>query len=60
MDSQLVFYYQDEDSKISYESLGVTTDEVMKHFVCFLLAIGYERVSVCSAMQELVEEYEQL
>jgi len=58
MTSKLVFYYKDEDSKITYESLGVTTDEVMNHFVCFLLSMGYARESIHSAMQEIVEEHE--
>jgi hypothetical protein len=58
MNSKLVFTYQDEDSKITYESLGVTTDEVMNQFVCFLLSMGYARESIHSAMQEIVEEHE--
>ena len=56
--SQLIFTYTDEDSKITYESLGVTTDEVMHHFVCFLLSMGYARESIHDAMQEIVAEHE--
>jgi len=56
--SKLVFSYTDEDSKITYESMGVTTDEVMHHVVCFLLSMGYARESIHSAMQEIVEEHE--
>jgi hypothetical protein len=55
---KVVFNYQDQDSKIIYESFGITTDEVMNHFVCFLLSMGYARESIHSAMQTIVDEHE--
>lgn len=57
-DSRLTFSHEDGDLKISFESQGVTTDEVMMHFVQFLLGMGYERASIHEAMQEIVDEHE--
>lgn len=58
MESKLTFSYLDEDVKITFDSEGVTTDEVMDHVVRFLLAVGYARESIHAAMQETVEEHE--
>lgn len=58
MDSRLSFHYSDNDLKINFDSEGVTTDEVMDHFIRFLLGIGYQRSSIHLAMQTIVDEHE--
>lgn len=58
MEDTIKFQHSNEDLAISFESQGVTTDEVMKHFVQFMLAMGYTRESIYEAMRELLEEYE--
>ena len=52
------FSYADEDLKISFESQAVTTDEVMSHFIQFLLGMGYARASIHEAMREIVDEHD--
>lgn len=54
----LSFLCKEEDFTISFESQGVTSDEVMQHFVQFMVGIGYTRASVHDAMREIVEEHE--
>ena len=54
----LTFVCKEEDFKISFESDGVTSDEVMQHFVQFMVGIGYARDSVHDAMREIVEEHD--
>ena len=58
MESRIQFRYLDEDLTVSFESQGVTTDEVLEHFVRFLLGIGYARESIYEAMRDLLEEHE--
>lgn len=58
MDSRLTFSYADDDLKFSFESQAVTTDEVMDHFVRFLLGVGYSRHSINEAMRDVVEEHD--
>jgi DNA-binding transcriptional regulator YhcF (GntR family) len=58
MKSTIKFQHSNEDLSISFESQGVTTDEVMEHFVQFMLAMGYARESIYEAMRELLEEHE--
>jgi len=36
----------------------VTTDEVLEHFVRFLLGMGYARESIYEGMQEILDEHE--
>lgn len=54
----LTFICKEEDFKISFESEGVTSDEVMQHFVQFMVGVGYTRDSVHNAMREIVEEHD--
>lgn len=54
----LTFICKEEDFKISFESEGVTSDEVMQHFVQFMVGVGYTRDSVHDAMREIVEEHD--
>lgn len=54
----LTFICKEEDFKISFESDGVTSDEVMQHFVQFMVGVGYARDSVHDAMREIVEEHD--
>lgn len=59
MESRIEFKYKDEDLTVSFESQGVTTDEVIEHFVRFLLGMGYERESIYEGMQEILDEYQE-
>lgn len=54
----LTFICKEEDFRISFESDGVTSDEVMQHFVQFMVSMGYARDSVHDAMREIVEEHD--
>lgn len=54
----LSFVCKEDDFKITFDSDGVTTDEVMQHFVQFLLGIGYGRDSIHDAMKEIAEEHD--
>jgi len=54
----LTFLCKEDDFTISFESHGVTSDEVMQHFVQFMVGIGYGRDSVHDAMREIVEEHD--
>jgi DNA-binding transcriptional regulator YhcF (GntR family) len=58
MESTIIFQHFDEDFSIAFESQGVTTDEVLEHFVKFMLAMGYTSESIYEAMRELLEEHE--
>lgn len=58
MESKIEFRYSDEDLSVSFESQGVTTDEVLEHFVRFMLGMGYDRESIYTGMQEILEEHE--
>jgi hypothetical protein len=55
---KLTFLCKEDDFMISFESQGVTSDEVIQHFVQFMVGIGYGRDSVHDAMRELVEEHD--
>lgn len=59
VNSKLTFSYADDDLNFSFESQAVTTDEVMDHFVRFLLGVGYCRHSIQEAMREVVEEHDE-
>lgn len=54
----LTFLCKEDDFTISFESQGVTSHEVMHHFVQFMVGIGYGRETVQDAMRELVEEHD--
>jgi hypothetical protein len=54
----LTFLCKEDDFTISFESQGVTSDEVMQHFIQFMVGIGYCRSSVHDAMREIVEEHD--
>jgi predicted PolB exonuclease-like 3'-5' exonuclease len=54
----LTFLCKEENFTISFESQGVTSDEVMQHFVQFMVGIGYGRDSVHESMHEIVEEHD--
>ena len=53
----LTFLCKEEDFTITFQSEGVTSDEVMQHFVQFMVGVGYGRDSVHDAMREIVEEH---
>lgn len=57
-DRKVCFICKEKDFTISFDSQGVTSDEVMQHFVQFMVGIGYTRDSVHDAMRELVEEHD--
>lgn len=52
------FSHSDEYLTISFESEAVTTDEVMAHFIQFLLGMGYARESIHEVMREIVDEHD--
>lgn len=54
---KLIFQCIEEDFKITSESKGVTADEVMQHFIQFMVGVGYCRNSVHDSMCEIVEEH---
>ena len=54
----LTFLCKESDFTISFESQAVTSDEVMQHFVQFMVGIGYGRDSVHDSMREIVEEHD--
>ena len=54
----LTFLCKEEDFTISFESQAVTSDEVMQHFVQFMVGIGYGRDSVHDCMRDIVEEHD--
>jgi len=53
----LTFLCKEEDFTITFQSEGVTSDEVIQHFVQFMVGVGYGRDSVHDAMREIVEEH---
>jgi DNA-binding transcriptional regulator YhcF (GntR family) len=54
----LTFLCKESDFTISFESQSVTADDVMQHFVQFMVGIGYGRDSVHESMREIVEEHD--
>ena len=58
MNRTINFSLQEDDFLIKFESQAVTTDEVLAHFVQFMLGCGYAEESIYSGMRESIEEHE--
>lgn len=54
----LTFLCKESDFTISFDSQAVTADDVLQHFVQFMVGIGYGRDSVHECMREIVEEHD--
>ena len=53
----IFFCCKEDDFTISFESQAVTSDELIQHFVQFMVGIGYGRDSVHDSMSEIVAEH---
>lgn len=58
MDRTIKFSLKEEDFSICFESEAVTTDEVLAHFVQFMLGCGYAEESIYAGMAECINEHE--
>jgi DNA-binding transcriptional regulator YhcF (GntR family) len=59
-DQRMKFTLEEEDYTIVFQSDGVTTDEILEHFVMFMKGCGYHEDSIYSAFQETIDEREAL
>lgn len=51
------FSLEEDDFQINFQSSAVTTDEVLAHFVQFMLGCGYAQESIYAGMQECIDEH---
>ena len=54
------FTLEEEEYTIVFQSDGVTTDEILEHFVMFMKGCGYHEDSIYSSFQETLAEREGL
>jgi len=54
------FTLEEEEYTIVFQSDGVTTDEILDHFIMFMKGCGYNEDSIYSALQESLDEREAL
>ena len=59
-DQRMKFTLEEEDYTIVFQSDGVTTDEILEHFVMFMKGCGYHEDSIYSSFQETLDEREAL
>jgi hypothetical protein len=59
-DQRMKFTLEEEDYTIVFQSDGVTTDEILEHFVMFMKGCGYQEDSIYSSFQETLDEREAL
>ena len=59
-DQRMKFSLEEENYTIVFQSDGVTTDEILEHFVMFMKGCGYNEDSIYTAFQETIDEREAL
>ncbi len=59
-DQRMKFTLEEEEYTIVFQSDGVTTDEILAHFIMFMKGCGYDEDSIYSALQETIDEREGL
>jgi DNA-binding transcriptional regulator YhcF (GntR family) len=59
-DQRMKFTLEEEDYTVVFQSAGVTTDEILEHFIMFMKGCGYNEDSVYTALQESLDEREAL
>ena len=59
-DQRMKFSLEEEDYTIVFQSDGVTTDEILAHFVMFMKGCGYNEDSIYAGFQETLDEREVL
>ena len=59
-DQRMKFSLEEEDYTIVFQSDGVTTDEILAHFVMFMKGCGYNEDSIYDGFQETLDEREVL
>jgi hypothetical protein len=59
-DQRMKFTLEEEDYTIAFQSDGVTTDEILEHFIMFMKGCGYNEDSIYSSLQESLDEREAL
>jgi hypothetical protein len=59
-DQRIKFTLEEEEYTIVFQSDGVTTDEVLEHFIMFMKGCGYYEDSIYSSLQESLDEREAL
>jgi DNA-binding transcriptional regulator YhcF (GntR family) len=59
-DQRMKFTLEEEEYTVVFQSDGVTTDEILEHFIMFMKGCGYHEDSIYSALQESLDEREAL
>ena len=59
-DQRMKFTLEEEEYTIVFQSDGVTTDEILAHFIMFMKGCGYDEDSIYSSLQENIDEREGL
>lgn len=59
-DQRMKFTLEEEEYTIVFQSDGVTTDEILAHFIMFMKGCGYDEDSIYAALQENIDEREGL
>ncbi len=59
-DQRMKFTLEEEEYTIVFQSEGVTTDEILAHFIMFMKGCGYHEDSIYSSLQESIDEREGL
>ncbi len=59
-DQRMKFTLEEEEYTVVFQSAGVTTDEILEHFIMFMKGCGYKEDSVYAALQESLDEREAL
>lgn len=59
-DQRMKFSLEEEDYTIVFQSDGVTTDEILAHFVMFMKGCGYNEDSIYDGFQETLDAREVL
>jgi len=54
------FTLEEEEYTVVFQSAGITTDEILEHFIMFMKGCGYKEDSVYDALQESLDEREAL
>jgi hypothetical protein len=55
-DQRMKFTLEEEEYTVVFQSNGVTTDEILEHFIMFMKGCGYNEDSVYVALQESLDE----
>ena len=59
-DQRMKFTLEEEEYTVVFQSAGITTDEILEHFIMFMKGCGYKEDSVYDALQESLDEREAL